>query len=165
MGQKHWYAVYTKPRWEKKVFALLSEKGFTTYCPLHKVRRRWSDRYKVIEEPVFKSYVFINITEEEIKKVRQVDGVVNFVYWNDRPAIIRNEEIGLIKRFLNEFDFIEASPVELRPEQRVKIMNGVLMDEEGVVVRSDRNKVEVVLYSLGFRLTAHLTGNEIRPVS
>ena len=114
---------------------------------------------------MFKSYVFINITEEEIKKVRQVNGVVNFVYWNDRPAIIRNEEITLIKRFLNEFDFIEAFPVELKPEQRVKIMNGVLMDEEGVVVRSDRNKVEVVLYSLGFRLTAQLAGNEIRPVS
>jgi transcription antitermination factor NusG len=78
---------------------------------------------------------------------------------------VGNEEISLVKRFLNEFDFIEASPVELRPEQRVKIMNGVLMDEEGVVVRSDRNKVEVVLYSLGFRLTAQLTGNEIRPVS
>ena len=77
MGQKHWYAVYTKPRWEKKVFALLSEKGFTAYCPLHKVRKRWSDRYKVIEEPVFKSYVFINITEEnqlicgaEIRRIR-----------------------------------------------------------------------------------------------
>lgn len=165
MGQKNWYAVYTKPRWEKKVFSLLSEKGFTTYCPLHKVRRRWSDRYKVVEEPVFKSYVFVNIRDEEISKVKQENGVVNFVYWNNRPAVIRNEEISLIKRFLNEYDYIEASPVDLKPEQRVKIMNGVLMDNEAVVVKTGKNKVQVILVSLGFKLTAHLIKNEIRPVS
>lgn len=165
MGQKNWYAVYTKPRWEKKVFSLLSEKGFTTYCPLNKVRRRWSDRYKVVEEPVFKSYVFVNIRDEEISKVKQENGVVNFVYWNNRPAVIRNEEISLIKRFLNEYDYIEASPVDLKPEQRVKIMNGVLMDNEAVVVKTGKNKVQVILVSLGFKLTAHLIKNEIRPVS
>lgn len=165
MGQKNWYAVYTKPRWEKKVFSLLSEKGFTTYCPLNKVRRRWSDRYKVVEEPVFKSYVFVNIRDEEISKVKQENGVVNFVYWNNRPAVIRNEEISLIKRFLNEYDYIEASPVDLKPEQRVKIMNGVLMDNEGIVVNTRKNKVQVILISLGFKLTAHLIKNEIRPVS
>lgn len=165
MGQKHWYAVYTKPRWEKKLFALLSEKGFTAYCPLHKVRRRWSDRYKVVEEPVFKSYVFINIREEEINSVKQQSGVVNFVYWNNRPAVIRNEEISLIKRFLNEYDYIEASPVDLKPEQRVRIMNGLLMDEEGVVVHTGKNKVQVILVSLGFKLTAHIVKNEIRPVN
>jgi transcription antitermination factor NusG len=54
-----WYAVYTRPRWEKKVAALLLHKGIESYCPLNKVRRRWSDRTKTIEEPLFKSYVFV----------------------------------------------------------------------------------------------------------
>lgn len=114
---------------------------------------------------MFKSYVFVNIRDEEISKVKQENGVVNFVYWNNRPAVIRNEEISLIKRFLNEYDYIEASPVDLKPEQRVKIMNGVLMDNEAVVVKTGKNKVQVILVSLGFKLTAHLIKNEIRPVS
>lgn len=91
--------------------------------------------------------------------------MVNFVYWNNRPAVIRNEEISLIKRFLNEYDYIEASPVDLKPEQRVRIMNGLLMDEEGVVVHTGKNKVQVILVSLGFKLTAHIVKNEIRPVN
>ena len=64
MSQK-WYAVYTKPRWEKKVNSLLLQKGIEVYCPLNKVRRKWSDRIKTIEEPLFKSYVFVKIKDEE----------------------------------------------------------------------------------------------------
>ncbi len=59
MSSKHWYAIYTKPRWEKKVHHLLSEKGLEAYCPLNKVTRKWSDRMKTVEEPLFKSYVFV----------------------------------------------------------------------------------------------------------
>ncbi|HRX93358.1 MAG TPA: transcription termination/antitermination NusG family protein, partial [Chitinophagaceae bacterium] len=56
---KRWLAVYTKPRWEKKVNKLFKEKGLESYCPLNKVRRKWSDRMKIVEEPLFKSYVFV----------------------------------------------------------------------------------------------------------
>lgn len=161
---KKWYAVYTKPRWEKKVYAQLEERGVTAYCPLNKIRKKWSDRYKIIFEPLFKSYVFVQIEENEMTKVRMVGGVVNFVYWNNRPAIIREEEIQLIKRFLNEYEFVESEPIELRPNQRVKIMSGILMDEEGIVVHSDKNKVQIILESVGFKLTARLNKNEIKPV-
>lgn len=161
---KHWYAVYTKPRWEKKVFALLIEKSIQAYCPVNKIRKKWSDRYKIVNEPLFKSYVFVQVDDEEMAKVRQIPGIVNFVYWNGKPAIIREKEINLIKRFLNEYDYIEAEPFILQPNQRIKIMSGALMDEEGTVIHSDKNKVQVILHSLGFRLTALLGKNEIRPV-
>ena len=75
-----WYAVYTRPRWEKKVHQRFSEKGWESYCPLNKVEKQWSDRIKVVEEPLFKSYVFIRLQEEEASAVRMVNGVVNFVY-------------------------------------------------------------------------------------
>ena len=58
-----WYVLYTKPRNEKKVAQRLSEAGYTVYCPLQKVRRRWSDRTKVVEEPLFTSYLFIQIED------------------------------------------------------------------------------------------------------
>ena len=98
-----WYAVYTKPRWEKKVAILLQQKGIESYCPLNKVRRRWSDRMKTLEEPLFKSYVFVQITEGDRTAVRMTDGVINFVYWNGKPAIIKEKEIATIRKFLDEF--------------------------------------------------------------
>lgn len=161
---KKWHAVYTKPRWEKKVFSLLVEKGIVSYCPLNKTRRRWSDRYKIINEPLFKSYVFVKAGDDEMKEVRMIPGVVNFVYWNSKPAVIREEEINIIKKFLNEYDFVLAEPVQLMPNQRIKIMNGILMDEEAIVIRAEKNKVQVVLNSLGFRLTASVNKNEIRVI-
>ena len=81
-----WYAIYTRPRWEKKVNHLLQGKGIESYCPLNKVRRKWSDRIKTIEEPLFKSYVFVKIDEEARTNVRMTDGVINFVYWNGKPS-------------------------------------------------------------------------------
>lgn len=161
---KKWHAVYTKPRWEKKVFALFEDRGIEAYCPLNKIRRKWSDRYKIVHEPLFKSYVFVHIDDEEMKKVRTIVGVVNFVYWNSKPAIIREQEINTIKKFLNEYEYISAEPIALQPNQRVKIMNGVLMDEEAVIVRADKNKVQVILTTLGFKLTASLNKNEIQVI-
>ena len=161
---KKWFAVYTKPRWEKKVFTLLQEKKITAYCPLNKVRKKWSDRYKIVHEPLFKSYVFVQVEENETAHVRTVSGVVNFVYWNGKPAVIKEEEINTIRRFLNEYGHVEVEHIQFKPNQRVKIMSGVLMDEEGIVVRSNKNKVQVILQNLGFKLTARLSANEIRPV-
>ena len=161
---KKWFAVYTKPRWEKKVFTLLQEKKITAYCPLNKVRKKWSDRYKIVHEPLFKSYVFVQVEENETANVRTVSGVVNFVYWNGKPAVIKEEEINTIRRFLNEYGHVEVEHIQFKPNQRVKIMSGVLMDEEAIVVRSNKNKVQVILQNLGFKLTARLSANEIRPV-
>src|SRR5687767_5047441 len=102
--EKKWYAVYTKPRREKKVDKLLNEKGMESYCPLQKIQRQWSDRKKIVEEPLFKSYVFVRISDEQQTELRMVNGVVNFVYWMGKPAIIKDKEIEIIKKFLNEYE-------------------------------------------------------------
>jgi transcription antitermination factor NusG len=90
---RKWYAIYTKPRWEKKVARLLQENGIESYCPLNKVQRKWSDRVKVVEEPLFKSYVFVRVNEEEKTPVRMTNGVVNYVYWQGKPALVKDKEI------------------------------------------------------------------------
>ena len=105
---KKWYAVYTKPRWEKKIHKLFSEKGLESYCPLNKIRRKWSDRIKIVEEPLFTSYVFVKVDEEEKTKVRTTNGVLNFVYWQGKPAIIKEKEIEVIKKFLHEYENVIA---------------------------------------------------------
>ena len=76
-----WLAIYTKPRWEKKVNSLLKENGVESYCPVNKVRRKWSDRMKIVEEPLFKSHVFVKVNDTDKTKVRMTNGVLPFVYW------------------------------------------------------------------------------------
>src|SRR5215211_2634080 len=97
INESKWYAVYTKPRWEKKVADLLTRKQIENYCPLNKVKRQWSDRKKIVMEPLFQSYVFVRVPKNMLTMVRETSGVLNFVYWLQKPAIIRDEEIDLIK--------------------------------------------------------------------
>ena len=125
-----------------------------SYCPLNKVRKKWSDRIKTVEEPLFKSYVFVRVTEDEHLKVRMTQGVVNFVYWQGKPAIVRDNEIEVIRKFLNEYQEVQAMPLELRPDMSVKIRRGVFMDKEATVIKVQGNKVQVNIESIGYSLVA-----------
>jgi transcription antitermination factor NusG len=151
---KSWYAVYTKPRWEKKVHDLLQKKGFESYCPTNRIRRQWSDRLKWVEEPLFKSYVFVKVSEEEAAAVRWVDGIVNFVYWLGKPAQVKDKEIELIRKFLNDYQEVHAERIDVLADMNVAIRKGALMDKEGKVIKVLKNKVQVIIYSLGYSLTA-----------
>jgi transcription antitermination factor NusG len=159
-----WLAVYTRSRWEKKVNQLLLEKGFESYCPLNKIRRKWSDRMKTVEEPLFKSYVFVKVTEEDRTAVRMTNGVINFVYWNSKPAVIKEKEINAIKRFLNDYENVEVQPMDLQEHQRVKITTGPLMDQEGEIVSVNRKTVKVAIDSLGYTLVAYIDKTKITSV-
>ena len=156
-----WFAIYTKPRWEKKVNQLLTDKGVECYCPLNKVKRKWSDRTKIIEEPLFKSYVFVKVTEEERTKVRLTNGVVNFVYWNGKPAIVREKEIQIIKLFLDEHENVQVRPMDLTAQQRVLIISGTFMDRTATVLDIRKKEVKVCIDSLGYELVALIDKNKI----
>ena len=159
---RKWLAVYTRPRWEKKVNQLLKEKGVESYCPLNKVRRKWSDRVKLIEEPLFKSYVFVKVTDDDRTLVRMTPGAINFVYWQGKPAVIKEKEISAIKRFLDEYENVEArSSVELKVNQRVRITNGSFMDQEGKVIDLRHKTVRVAIDSLGYTLIAYIDRSKL----
>ena len=151
---KKWFALYTKPRWEKKVNSLLNDKGVECYCPLNRVKRKWTDRIKTIEEPLFKSYVFVKVDDTERTKVRLTNGVINFVYWNGKPAIVKEKEIQTIKRFLDEHEAVQVRPMELMPNQVVLITSGVFMDQQAVVLDANKKEVKVAILSLGQELIA-----------
>lgn len=135
---------------------MLRTKGIESYCPLNKVRRRWSDRLKLVEEPLFKSYVFVKVTEDQKAGVRMTNGVINFVYWNGKPAVIKEREIIAIKRFLNEYENVEARPVNIKIDQRVRVTNGTLMDQEGKVLDVRHKTAKVAIDSLGYVLVAYI---------
>lgn len=157
LSGRKWYAVYTRPRWEKKVNQLLGEKGVESYCPLNKVRRKWSDRYKWIEEPLFKSYVFVKVSEQERTCVRMTNGVINFVYGEGKPAVIREKEIQNIRRFLDEYENVQVKEMpSFKLHQRVKVAAGPLMDQEGEIIQIRHKLVSVAIDSLGYILIASI---------
>jgi transcription antitermination factor NusG len=139
-------------------------KGLEVYCPLNKVRRKWSDRYKVVEEPLFRSYVFVRIKEEDQFIVRCIDGVVNFVFSEGKPAIVLDREIELIRKFLKEYQEIQVSPVTLTKGAKVRVTSGVLMDSEGILLDVKNKTASVLLETLGYELTAHFELSSLEPV-
>lgn len=164
-SKKNWYAVYTKPRWEKKVHAIMTIRGMESYCPLNKVRKQWSDRIKLVEEPLFKSYVFVHVPDEDQTRVRMVDGVLNYVYWQGKPAVIKEKEIEDIRRFLNEYQDVQLQSLDFQPHDKVLIRTGVLMDKEAMVQRVLHQTVEVVIESLGYKLVAQIEKSNLVPIS
>lgn len=128
------------------------------------MRRKWSDRIKVVEEPLFKSYVFVKISDDDRTTVRMTPGVINFVYWEGKPAVIRDKEINAIKRFLNEYENVEVKSMDLRVDQRVKITTGPLMDREGQVMSLNRKTVKVAIDSLGYVLIANIERTKLTSI-
>ncbi len=153
---RHWYAVYTKPRWEKKVAELLTKKNIENYCPLNRVRKQWADRKKTVEEPLFTSYVFVRVTEQEQVQLRNTDGVINLVYWIGKPAIIKNEEIEIIRRFLSEHKHVSLEKTSVKVDDLVQVISGALMNYEGKVASVMTKTVKVLLPSLGYMLLAEV---------
>jgi transcription antitermination factor NusG len=149
--EKKWYALYTKPRWEKKIDASLIKKNIESWCPLQKIERQWSDRKKIVEEPLFKSYIFVHITINEKVKVLQTDGILNFVHYLGKPAVIKEDEINLIKQYLLEKDVrISLISKEGYAEStKIRVNHGVFMGKEGTVLRNAKKKIFVKLESLG----------------
>ncbi|MBX2887517.1 MAG: UpxY family transcription antiterminator [Ferruginibacter sp.] len=163
MKEKEWYVVYTLPRWEKKVAANLTELGYENYCPLNKVVRKWSDRKKMVMEPLFKGYVFVKVAEAAKWDIRKVNGIINFVFWLGKPAKVKEEEITVIKKFLLEFEDVKISE-PLKMKDKVFVKQGVMMDYKGVVVEVLGNRAKVAINSLGLELFAIFEQNNLHRI-
>ncbi len=166
MSEKKWYVVYSKPRWEKKIDAALVNKGIESWCPISTIQKQWSDRKKTIEEPIFRSYVFVHLDETEKYEVLITPGVLNFVYYLGEPAVVREVEIELMKKFLLEKDakFEVVSSEGFKQNSKVKVSHGVFIDKEGTVLRDGKKKVYVQIESLGQLLVVQFKTDYLIPI-
>jgi transcription antitermination factor NusG len=97
-----WYVIYTQPRNEKKVAERLQNLGITVYCPLITIIKQWSDRKKKVQVPLLNSYVFVHLNDKDREAVFQVSGVVRYLFWLGKPAIVRDEEIQALQEGLKD---------------------------------------------------------------
>jgi|BarGraIncu00222A_1022003.scaffolds.fasta_scaffold27528_3 transcription antitermination factor NusG len=146
-----WYAIYTRSRSEKSVNLELSLTGIESYLPLKKTIRKWSDRKKMVEVPLFNSYVFVKVSEKEYMKVLQTFGVTRFICFEGQAVPIPEPQINAIRAYLDETEPIplddqlkmEAGKSVLITSGPMIGMTGILLDIEG------KNKVRVEIEAIG----------------
>jgi transcription antitermination factor NusG len=165
MDTNRWYAVYTKPRWEKKVAESLTKRKIENYCPLNLVVRQWSDRKMKVKEPLFTSYVFVRTVEKEFINVKEVSGIINLVYWLNKPAVIRDSEIESIREFLNEYKTVRLEKTKVSVNDKVKILSGPLMEYTGNVMEVKNSTVKIVLPSLGYMMIAEVDRSNVQIIN
>jgi transcription antitermination factor NusG len=153
--QKNWYAVYTKPRCERKVSLLLTKKKIENFCPLNYKVTRSIFRKTITFEPVFNAYVFVKCTATEITSMsKQISGILSVLYWKGKPATINEEEINAIREFTNnQHDIrLEKMNTKARVPENQKI--SYLLDGQIVMVKN--KPITVDLPSLGFTMIANV---------
>jgi transcription antitermination factor NusG len=134
MPSPRWYALTTKPRYERATARQLRLKGFEELAPACKVRRRWSDRVKEIEQQLFPGYLFCSFAYEQRLAVLNTPGVLSIVGFGKTPAPVDDEEIAAVRRIVESGARAWPWPC-LRAGQRVRIQDGCLEGVTGTLVR------------------------------
>jgi len=130
----HWYALTVRPQHEKAVDDQLRAKALESYLPLYRARRRWSDRVKTIELPLFSRYVFCRFNFEARLKVLQISSIVSIVGFGGKPCPIPDHEIETIQAIVGSGLPVSPWPF-LRIGQRVRVTEGALEGLEGILAR------------------------------
>ena len=131
-----WYAVYVKSRYETKTSNLLKDRNIETYLPLIGRLKQWSDRKKMVEEPLFKSYLFIHTDLRDYFDILNTPGVVRFVCFEGKPVPVPDNQIVAVKEYIGENDGLEAFDQiqDLHEGQMVEISRGQMKGLVGRLV-------------------------------
>jgi len=138
-----WYAVYTKGRHEKFVSRQLAEREINHFLPMYNSIRRWKDRWKEIDLPLFPGYVFVHVTGHERLRVLQTPGVVRFVSFSGHPAALQNSDVESLKNAMSLGIKAEPHPY-LKIGQKVRMKHGPLAGATGILVRK-KDKFRLVI--------------------
>ena len=152
---KKWFILYTKPNHEIKVAEQLEAINISCFCPTVTVYKQYSDRKKKVIKPLLPSYVFVFIEEGKRNDVFSVFGIVKYMFWLGKPAVVRESEIKLMRQYLKGI-YQSVSLTKFTRGQLYKISDGVFSGKIGKVVETQKNKIKLELQSLGMIVTLRL---------
>ena len=163
-----WYACYTNSRREKKVEALLRDRGFESYLPLVPRTRQWKDRRKVVPWPMFPSYVFARFTLRDYHAILTTPGIATIVRTNGLPVPIPDTELDNVRQFaaaLAKSDVEAVFRPLVRTGQLVRVTGGPFKDIRGIVVQvRGRKRVLVGLQAVGQALQVDIDTRYLQPL-
>ncbi len=146
---KNWYVLYVKPKNEKKIADRLHDMNIEVYCPMITEVKQWSDRKKKVRSPLFKSYVFVRLMDNERQLVFDVPHIVRYLFWLGKPAIVRPKEMEALKHWVSNDDVQEYHVSALAPGDRVSIKKGVMKNQEAIIKEVGGNRARLILPVLG----------------
>lgn len=147
-----WFVLYTKPNFEIKVADGINAHGINAYCPTFTQIKQYSDRKKKVQKPLLPSYVLVHLSEQDRPKVFNIPGVVRYLFWLGKPAVVREKEIELLRNNLKGvFDDAKISKLSIGKE--FTIPSGPLKGQTGTVLDVLKNKLRLELPSLGLFVT------------
>jgi transcriptional antiterminator RfaH len=160
-----WYAVYTRPRFEKQVLKGLLDQGIDAYLPLIKTMRQWSDRKKMVEVPLFSSYVFVHIDRSLYDQVLQTHGVVKYITFEGKAASIPSDQIDNLKIIVDSNEKIETTWETRKKGDLVMVNAGSLKGLKGELITEwDRKKVLVRIQGIDQNLTVEVHSSLIEKI-
>ncbi|MGP8244309.1 MAG: transcription termination/antitermination protein NusG [Bryobacteraceae bacterium] len=162
--ERHWYALVVQPRHEKAVEEYLRKRGLEALCPTYRAARRWSDRTKVIDFPLFEGYVFCCFSYAQRILALSTTGVRSIVSFGPAPEPIPEVEIAALQSIGRSG--LPARPWPyLRAGQRVQVVKGCLAGLEGIMAREkDRFRVVVSVEMLMRSVAVEVERDSIAPV-
>ena len=162
----NWYAIYTNPRSEKKVAAELIRRGTEAYLPLVRTLRQWSDRKKWVEEPLFRSYVFVHITPGQYYDILNADGVVRYVTFEKKAVVVPPQQIEAVKRFIDQNEDIVGSVEQFSPGKTVEVSRGPLKGLLGELVNvKGKHRVRIEVAAVGQSVFLTMPMSYLRVIS
>ena len=156
-NHKNWYAIYTKPRHEKKAQERLENEGFEVFCPMTNTLKQWSDRKKKISTPLIPSYIFVYVNEKEKLKVLEDPSVLNYIYWLGKPAIIRDYEISKLKGLISKEKMQEFEIRKLKIGSKIAINKGQIKSKNAIIKTVSNNYIKAELIELGMEIVLKKT--------
>jgi len=149
--KKKWFVVYTKPQQELKVASQLSAMGIINYCPTITLVKQYSDRKKKVTRPLLSSYVMVELEEKEREKVFSCSGIVRYLFFLGKPAVVPASDITLMQNHLNGV-YNDSKITTLSVGDSHTITQGPFSGVSGRVVETDNTKVKLELACLGIRI-------------
>jgi len=153
----NWRAFYVKPRHEKAIRDRYTQSAMELYCPTKTVKKKWADRWKMVEEVLLPGYILAKVTETERRSLLEDESILRNVHYIGKPASIREEEIELLKCGLEEADSFETEA--LQAGIRVRITEGVFQTKEGIIEELRKNK-EVLIRLESLQIQVRIKVNE-----
>mgnify|MGYP001088508467 CR=1 FL=1 len=150
--EKKWFVVYTRPQQELKVAEQLTALGITNYCPTITFLKQYSDRKKKVIKPLLSSYVMVHLHENQREKVFSCMGIVRYLFFLGKPAVVPAFEIDLMQDHLNGV-YNDIKVTTLSVGESHTITEGPFSGLSGKVVQTDKTKVKLELASLGMSIT------------
>jgi len=166
LSDRNWYVLQTRPRKEILVVAQVEQKQIEVFCPFVEKIQIWSDRKKKIKVPLFSGYVFVKATEEERKyAIMDTIGAVKYIFFQNRPAIVKNSEIEFIMKALIEPERISIEDKKIKKGDLVKVTYGHFKGMKGIVNEfRGKYKLTVNLEELSYSVSIILNSNEIEQI-